>query len=130
MVFFFGFSLFNHYFKPEYSKVDFRSTVKYLNGNMTNSDNAVIIHEGADLLVLYYDKTDKLKQYCIPLNDSFENASSIINNSNKIFYVKSIRTQTYDQKAIQQIENLLTEDFQLLDSITISKNVDIKIYEQ
>ena len=130
MIFFSGFSLFNHYFKSEYSKVDFRYVVKYLNDNMTNSDKAVIIHEGADLLLIYYNKTDKLKQYCIPLKDTFENASSIINNSNKIYYVKSIRTQTYDQKAIQQIENLLTKDFQLLDSTTISKNIEIKTYDR
>ena len=130
MIFFSVFSLFNHYFKSEYSKIDFRSVVQYLNNTMTGNDNTVIIHEGANLLLKYYDQTDKLNLYCIPRRNSFESASSVINNSNKVFYVKSIRNQVYNQKAIQEIENLLTNDFRLISSVDLVKNIDIKIYER
>ncbi len=130
MLFFSVFSLFNHYFRAEYSKIDFRSVVKYLNNTMSGNDNALIIHEGAGLLLKYYDQTDKLNLYCVPRRDSLESVSSIINNSNKIFYVKSIRIQVYNRKEIQDIENLLANDFRLISSVDFAKNIDIAIYER
>jgi uncharacterized membrane protein len=130
MVFFSMFSLFSHYFKHEYSKIDFRSVVKYLNNTMADNDNAMVIHEGANLLLKYYDQTDKSNLYYIPQQNSLESASSIINNSDKIFYVKSIRIQMYDRKAIQEIEKLFVNDFRLIGSVDLAKNIDITIYER
>jgi len=124
------FSLFNHYFKAEYAKLDFRSVVKYLNETMNDSDNAIIIHESAARILQYYDKTDTLTQYYIPQQNSFESASSIINRSERIFYIESIRTHIYNQKEINRIENLLAEDFHLIDSINRALNIEIKIYER
>lgn len=129
MIFLSVFSLFNHYFKDEYAKLDFRSVVKYLNETMSDSDHAIIIHEGTSIL-RYYDKTDKLIQYSIPQQNSFERALSIINPSERIFYVKSIRTQEYSEREINKIENLLAEDFDLIDSINRPLNIETRIYER
>jgi len=60
-------SLYNHYFKPEYAKLDFRTVVKYLNETMKDSDNAIIVHESAARVLQYYDKTDTLIRYYIPV---------------------------------------------------------------
>ncbi|MBN2180473.1 MAG: glycosyltransferase family 39 protein [Sedimentisphaerales bacterium] len=130
MLFFSVFSIFNHYFKAEYSKIDFRSVVKYLNDNMTDNDGAIIIHEGASLLLRYYDQTEKLNQYSIPRQNAFQTASSIADGSNKIFYVRSIRIQMYNQNDIQEIENLLKDNFKFINSVDLAKNIDIKIYER
>ena len=130
MILFSMFSLYNHYFKPEYAKLDFRTVVKYLNETMNDSDNAIIVHESAARVLQYYDKTDTLIQYYIPLQNSFESACPIINRSERIFYIKSIRTQIYNQKEINRIENLLAEDFHLVDSINRVLNIEIKIYER
>ena len=124
------FSLYNHYFKAEYAKLDFRTVVKYLNETMNDSDNAIIIHESAARVLQYYDKTDKLTQYYVPQQNSFESACSIIDRSERIFYVKSTRTHTYSQKEINRIENLLAEDFHLVESINRALNIEIKIYER
>jgi uncharacterized membrane protein len=125
-----AFSLFNHYFKAEYAKLDFRTVVKYLNETMKDGDNAIIIHESASRVLEYYDKTATLAQYDISQHNSFENASSIISRSKRIFYVKSIRTYTYDPEEIKRIENLLAEKFQLVHSDNRALNIEIKIYER
>jgi uncharacterized membrane protein len=130
MIFFSVISLFNHYFKAEYAKLDFRSVVKYLNETMNDSDNAIILHESASRILQYYDKTDTLTQYYIGQQNSFESASSIIDRSERIFYVKSIRINTYDEGEINRIENLLAERFRLADSINRALNIEIKIYER
>jgi hypothetical protein len=130
MIFFSAISLFNHYFRAEYAKLDFRSVVKYLNETMNDSDNAIILHESASRVLQYYDKTDTLTQYYIGQQNSFESASSIIDRSERIFYVKSIRTNTYDEGEINKIENLLAERFGLGSSTDLALNIEIKIYER
>lgn len=130
MMFLSAFSLFNYYFRAEYAKLDFRSVVKYLNETMKEGDHAIIIHESASRVLEYYDKTATLAQYDISQYDSFENASSIINRSRRIFYVKSIRTYTYDPEEIKRIENLLAEKFHLVRSENRASNIEIKIYER
>lgn len=130
MIFLSAFSLFNHYFRAEYAKLDFRSVVKYLNETMKDSDNAIIIHESASRILQYYDKTATLAQYDISQHNSFESASSIINRSKRIFYVKSIRTYTYNQEEIKRIENVLAEKFHLIHSVNRALNIEIKIYER
>jgi mannosyltransferase len=130
MIFFFSYSLFNHYFNSDYSKIDLRSLSQYLNKNMSDSDNAVIVHEGADLILRYYDKSGRLKKYFIPYKGSFDKASSIINGSGKIFYVKTERIQKYNPKTVLQIENLLTSDFHLVDTVSPAKKIEVKIYER
>ncbi|MCK4464063.1 MAG: hypothetical protein KAU58_07110, partial [Candidatus Omnitrophica bacterium] len=85
---------------------------------------------GATSILRYYDKTDKLIQYRIPQLNSFERASSIISHSERIFYIKSIRTQEYNEREINKIENLLAEDFDLIDSTNRALNIETKIYER
>lgn len=130
MIFLSVFSLFNHYFKAEYAKLDFRSVVKYLNETMTDSDNAIIIHEGANSILRYYDKTDKFIGYCIPPYNSLKSASSIINEGKRIFYVKSVRIQEYNDTEINKIESLLATDFKLTDSTNQAPGIEVRIYER
>jgi len=123
-------SLSNHYFGDKYAKLDFRSVVEYLHETMRDGDKALIVHEGAKPLLQYYDKTGTLSQYCIPELNSLEIASSIINQSHRIFYVKSIRTQQYDEREIGRIEKLLAQTFDLRGSTNHTSQVKIEIYER
>lgn len=121
-------SLYNHYFNAEYAKLDFRSVVKYLHENMRDDDKTVILHEWARPIIEYYDKTGTLSQYCIVQTDSLEAASSIIDQSRKIFYVKSAVIQQYDERLIAAIEKLLSKDFVLVDSTNQVSHVQIDVY--
>jgi len=130
MIIFSVLSLFNHYFIDKYSKLDFRTVVKYLNETMTEDDDALIIHEHAPWILLYYDKTDKLRQYYIPPTDSYEIASSIVNRSRRIFYVKSIRTQIYNQEELNKIDDMLVKNVDLVKSVNPALYFEVKIYKR
>ncbi|GAH77638.1 unnamed protein product, partial [marine sediment metagenome] len=93
------------------------------------SDNAIIIHEGSKSILQYYDKTNKLVQYCIPTANTFESASSIIDHSERLFYVKSIRSQAYDQREITKIEDVLAQKFELIDSVDCALYIQTEVYQ-
>lgn len=49
-----GFSLYNHYFNPRYSKVDLRRAIKFLDQNVKENDTALIFHESVLRVAQYY----------------------------------------------------------------------------
>ena len=126
-------SLYNHYFNPKYSKINIKEISVLLNKNLTVKDGAIILHEGADVILDYYDSSKKLKKYYI--SNIFNGDSTlsgtgvrIIDNSEKIFYIKTARIQAYNQNEIKKLEDYINNNYLLIDIIQTIPGVDIKVF--
>jgi len=104
-------SLFNYYFNSNYSKLNFRKLIKHLNEKMNTGDKALIVSEYSSRQILYYDTENEKYKYNLHTHDKTAPVLQRLNFPEKLFYVKTMRTQQYKQSVINTIELAFDEKY-------------------
>ncbi|MDY6934884.1 MAG: glycosyltransferase family 39 protein [Spirochaetota bacterium] len=122
-----GFSLYNHYYNPIYSKVDLRGAIRYLDVNIKDKDAALIFHESVLRVAQYYAPSGRLNDFCMPFDITVDKAIGNTSFHSRMFFVKSIRIQKYRDGVVDKTYKYYFNNFKLEKKVNFNK-IEITIF--